>query len=81
MLDQVEEVAVVAEDCARLVADTACRIDVATLAVRLVQLRLCVIAMLRAYNEVAKLMEEADGSDEEADRRTQGRAQANAPGP
>jgi hypothetical protein len=61
VLDQIEEVACVAEDCGRLVGDAACRIDVATLAVRLVQLRLCCIAMLRSYGEVAKLMEKGDG--------------------
>ena len=61
ILDQIEEVAVVAEDCARLVGDMACRLDVATLAVRLIQLRLCCIEMLKSYDEVVKLMENADG--------------------
>ena len=61
ILDQIEEVAVVAEDCGRLVGDMACRIDVATLGVRLIQLRLCCIAMLKSYDDVVKLMEKADG--------------------
>jgi hypothetical protein len=61
MLDQIEEAACIAEDCARLVADAACRIDVATLAVRLIQLRLCCIAMTRSYDDVVKLMEKSDG--------------------
>lgn len=61
ILDQIEEVAVVAEDCARLVGDAACRIDVATLAVRLIQLRLCCIAMIRSYDDVVRLMENGDG--------------------
>ena len=61
ILDQIEEVAVVAEDCARLVGDMACRLDVASLAVRLIQLRLCCIAMLKSYDEVVKLMEKVDG--------------------
>ena len=61
ILDQIEEVAVVAEDCARFVGDMACRLDVASLAVRLIQLRLCCIAMLKSYDEVVKLMEKVDG--------------------
>ena len=61
IFDQIEEVAVVAEDCARLVGDAACRIDVATLAVRLIQLRLCCIAMIRSYDDVVRLMENSDG--------------------
>jgi hypothetical protein len=61
MLDQIEEAACIAEDCARLVANAACRIDIATLAVRLIQLRLCCIAMTRSYDDVVKLMEKGDG--------------------
>jgi hypothetical protein len=61
MLDQIEEAACIAEDCARLVADAACRIDMQTLAVRLIQLRLCCIAMTRSYDDVVKLMERSDG--------------------
>jgi hypothetical protein len=60
MLDQIEDAACIAEDCARLVADAACRIDVATLAVRLIQLRLCCIAMARSYDDVVRLMEKGD---------------------
>jgi hypothetical protein len=61
ILDDIEAVACVAEDCGRLVGDAACKLDLATLAVRLIQLRLCCVAMLKNYNDVVKLMEARDG--------------------
>jgi hypothetical protein len=61
VLDEIEQVAYLAEDYGRLVGDAACSIDLPTLAVRLYQLRLCCIAMIKTHNELIDLMEASDG--------------------
>lgn len=63
ILDEIESVAWMAEDYAHLTGDAACRVDVATLAVRLLQLGLCCNAMIQAYSELEKFREQAGGQD------------------